>query len=165
MASSVPIDLSWDTEPCESYNPQEYVNNNLILQKPPPKLSKRAKKAFREQQRVKFQKIQENNIKEVQTVQMSCPSTSVMLQHMEGEKLLREFSDVELKMLSVDYMINYVQPIELLDVWGRLPESYKSNLGLQESLPCFYHYTKTRTQWDGPPPSQKKCLFCNNIFR
>lgn len=41
---SVPIDHSWDEQPSSTYNPQIYVEKNLILRVTPPKLSKTQKK-------------------------------------------------------------------------------------------------------------------------
>ena len=65
VVAKVPIDHSWD-EPCKtSYNPQEYIENNLILRKTPSKLSKTQKKNFRAKERQRFldldRKILQNN--------------------------------------------------------------------------------------------------------
>ena len=150
MTSPVPIDHSWDEEPCETYNPQEYIDSNLILKKPPSKLSKTEKKKFREEQRNKFRS-------------MACPSANVMLSHMKGEKSLCEFSKDEIATIPLDYLINYADSLELLDVWGMLPSAYKSCFLLQIRLPCFVHYKRSGTQWDGPAPPQYKCIFCANV--
>ena len=155
MTSLVPIDHSWDEEPCETYNPQEYIDSNLILKKPPSKLSKTEKKKFRKKEQIRFQKIEQN---------MACPSANVMLSHMKGEKLLCEFSKNEIATLPLEYLINYAPPLELLDVWGMLPTAYKSCFSLQVCLPCFRHYNiNPSVQFDGPAQSQKKCIFCANV--
>lgn len=54
---AVPIDLSWDTDCKPTYKPEEYIVKNLILRKPPHNLSKSAKKKFRLEERLRFQKI------------------------------------------------------------------------------------------------------------
>lgn len=58
-SATVPIDLSWESEVCETYNPQHYVEKNLIIRKPPPNLTKKQKKQFRRQERIRFQLIEE----------------------------------------------------------------------------------------------------------
>lgn len=58
MTSSVHVDLSWDAELCNSYNPEEYVLNHLIFKRPPTNLSKSAKKLFRQEERERFRNLQ-----------------------------------------------------------------------------------------------------------
>lgn len=62
MSSTIPIDLSWETEVCETYNPKEYLEKNLILRITPANLSKSAKKQFRKNERKKFQKIEAEKV-------------------------------------------------------------------------------------------------------
>ena len=94
---------------------------------------------------------------------MACPSANAMISHMKGEKMLSEFTNEEIAMIPIDYLINYVDSSELLDAWGRLPSSYKSCFPLQIRLPCFLHYNRVGNHFDGGPMSQEKCLFCKNI--
>lgn len=61
-SATVPIDRSWESEVCETYNPQHYVEKNLIIQKPPPNLTKKQKKEFRRQERLRFQLIEEQRL-------------------------------------------------------------------------------------------------------
>lgn len=51
----VPVDLSWDQEECET-------SNNPVLRKPPQKLSKSEKKKFRDQERIRIQKLRHPQI-------------------------------------------------------------------------------------------------------
>ncbi|CAG9767801.1 unnamed protein product [Ceutorhynchus assimilis] len=52
------IDYSWDEDPpMLSYNPQTYVLANKIISCPPPKLSKKVKKKFRQEERKRFAKL------------------------------------------------------------------------------------------------------------
>lgn len=97
---------------------------------------------------------------------MTCPAVNVLLSHMNGEKLLSDFTAEELKMLPLDYLLKNITAGELLNSWYKLPMEYKSNYFLQVKLPCFVHYNRPewRTHLDGPPDSQEKCYLCNKII-
>lgn len=94
---------------------------------------------------------------------MSCAAVSILMSHMNGEKELNEFSNIELGLLPLDYLIKYASPFELLLIFGKLPTIYQANFELRISLPCFFHYNRpeSRTHFDGPPTSQRNCRICN----
>ena len=91
-----------------------------------------------------------------------CPSVGVMLAHLSGEKSFMDFTSEELVLIPYDYLLKTVKPMELLNIWSKLPISYKSDFLLQIKLPCFIHYNRPdwSIQFDGPPTSQEKCRFC-----
>lgn len=97
---------------------------------------------------------------------MTCPSTNVMLAHLNGEKDLSEFTREEIKMLPLEYLIKYAKPYDLLNIWTKLPLSYQGDFYLQISLPCFVHYNRPewRTHFEGSAPSQRNCILCNKIL-
>src|ERR1700712_4913270 len=73
----------------------------------------------------------------------------------------------ELKRIPLEYLIDRVKPVELLEIWCNLRREYQNNFELQIRLPCFIHYNRSdsTTHFDGPVPSQKLCYLCNkNIY-
>lgn len=88
------------------------------------------------------------------------PSSEIMLGLLDGSKDIMNLSSYELSLVPVGFLIQYTQPIELLEVWTKLPNSYKNCFDLQTSLPCFVHHNVSKTQVDGPPSSQRKCHLC-----
>lgn len=170
-SSSVPIDTSWDVDSCKSYNPEKYILNNLIIRTPAPKLSKQAKKNFRDSERIRFKKIEEmkeaasTQTKEATSTQTNIQSSCVMMCHLNGDKSFSEFSDNDLSKFSLQYIIQYIRPYELLEIFGRLPMEYQQQHQLRILIPCFSHYgTETSTSYDGPPSSQKNCVICKNTM-
>lgn len=85
-----------------------------------------------------------------------------ILDYIHGNKLLITFTKEELKKFPIKYLIQHVRPWELLEVWHKLPEEYKSNFYLQIRLPCFVHYNRPdcETHVDGPVGSQEDCVLC-----
>lgn len=95
---------------------------------------------------------------------MSCASADVMLSHLSGKKQLMDMTTEEIKTLPLEFIIRYVDSVQLLDAWGKLPISYKTNVTLQNRLPCLYHYNNpanNKTEFDGPPNAQELCFYCN----
>lgn len=68
---------------------------------------------------------------------MSCASANILLAHINGKKQLTDFTTEELKLLPLEYLIKNANPIELLNIWGKLPMDYKDHFYLQIKLPCF----------------------------
>jgi hypothetical protein len=78
-------------------------------------------------------------------------------------KHLIELCDADLQSIPLEFLIQHARAVDLLNVWNKLPETYKTSDELQKCLPCFKHYNtpESRTHIDGPPSSIKKCLACN----
>jgi hypothetical protein len=95
-----------------------------------------------------------------------CPTIDVLLSHLNGEKEFTDLTINELQMIPLEYLIKYVKPLELLNIWYKLPISYKNNFLLQIKLPCFLHYNRPNLNchFDGPPPSQEKCVLCSRAL-
>ncbi len=90
-----------------------------------------------------------------------------VMDHLFQRRCFKEFSPCELKRIPLEYLIDRVKPVELLEIWCNLPREYQNNLELQIRLPCFIHYNRpdSTTHFDGPVPSQKLCYLCNkNIY-
>lgn len=81
---------------------------------------------------------------------------------LNNDKSIEECGVDEFKLIPLKFFLKYVEPITLLEIWGKLPISYRTDEELQMCLPCFVHYNKPsmRTHIDGPPPSQTKCRLC-----
>ncbi|KAL1509524.1 hypothetical protein ABEB36_004240 [Hypothenemus hampei] len=77
---------------------------------------------------------------------------------------LRDFSAEDLKYLPMCYLEKYVSPFAIQQIWGKLPESYKSNPTFKLNLPCYEHYNKGELQIDGPPPPIKSCTGCKTTI-
>lgn len=79
-------------------------------------------------------------------------------------KPLYKFTQDEVERFPLQYLIDRVEPLELLYTWHMLPAEYRGNFRLQIQLPCFVHYN--RPEWmdhvDGPPSSQANCYMCNS---
>jgi len=74
-----------------------------------------------------------------------------------------EFSEEDLKYFPISYLEENVSPIQLQEIWEKLPKRYKSSPVLKLNLPCFKHFngnTEGATQFDGPPPSVRSCPAC-----
>lgn len=86
----------------------------------------------------------------------------ILKKHLSGEKRLKDFSEKELGKFPLDYILNHVNSIELLSVWGKLPSEYTQNRQLQIKLPCFIHYNNFSDvdEVDSPPLSQERCHLC-----
>lgn len=82
--------------------------------------------------------------------------------HTYMDKKLYMFTDEELKLIPLEYLIERADPIELLYAWHKLPPKYRGDFTLQIQLPCFVHYNRPewKTHADGPPSSQAKCYLC-----
>lgn len=98
---------------------------------------------------------------------MACASVNILMELINGKKQLIELSKEELKMVPMDYLIQYAGTMELLEIWSKLPIIYKTNFYLQVKLPCFGHYCRPewRTEFDGPPSSQDACFLCNRVIK
>lgn len=75
---------------------------------------------------------------------------------------LSSFDKEDLAYIPMNYIINNVGAVELLEVWNKLPKQYVENSDLQNCLPCYTHYNQEKedTYFDGPPPSKNKCYYC-----
>lgn len=82
-----------------------------------------------------------------------------------NQKDLNDLTSAELQTIPVEYFIQNVPCLDLLQIWSKLPISYRQNVYLQVCLPCFGHYNKFITEIDGPPSSQANCHLCNNKFK
>ena len=76
----------------------------------------------------------------VSPFKMATTTTNLMLDILSGAKNINDCDD--LKSLPLDFFLNYVDCMSLLDIWGRLPVDYRRNFELQVRLPCFVHYNR-----------------------
>ncbi|KAL1489048.1 hypothetical protein ABEB36_013993 [Hypothenemus hampei] len=83
---------------------------------------------------------------------------------------LREFSNEDLEYFPVSYLEKYVSPIELQQVWIKLPEKHKNNPVLKLNLPCLKHFNTNNSegadQFDGPVLAIRSCSasFAQSLF-
>ncbi|KAL1487903.1 hypothetical protein ABEB36_015288 [Hypothenemus hampei] len=81
---------------------------------------------------------------------------------------LREFSNEDLEYFPVSYLEKYVSPIELQQVWIKLPEKHKNNPVLKLNLPCLKHFNTNNSegadQFDGPVPAIRSCSALNQVL-
>ena len=98
---------------------------------------------------------------------MVCASVNLLIELINSKKQLLELSKEDLKMIPVDYLIQHADTLELLEVWSKLPITYKTHFYLQVKLPCFGHYNRPEwtTEFDGLPRSQNACFLCNRVIR
>lgn len=92
----------------------------------------------------------------------------LMLALTKDELRLKHLSNTDILLLPIDflkdYIISNVRPLELLNLWHRLPGQCKEDYNIRILLPCFIHSgTPNGDQIDGPPPSQKRCPVCKTI--
>lgn len=87
----------------------------------------------------------------------------VILSHISGKKCLWDFNADELKLFSIPYLVLKASPIELSNIWFKLPAHYRWNENLKKRLPCNEHYNQ-EDQFDGPPPAREDCKQCASSF-
>ena len=58
------------------------------------------------------------------------------------------------------HLLWHTSPIQLLQVWNRLPEEYKCDLEIKKRLPCLQHSSTAEDQPDGPPRAIGDCRLC-----
>lgn len=75
--------------------------------------------------------------------------------HVNGQKRLYEFTEEELKLFPVEYLLKNTTTLELLYAWHKLPEQYLEQRALKQRLPCFVH-----DFYPNGPSSQINCSFC-----
>ncbi|KAL1516082.1 hypothetical protein ABEB36_000006 [Hypothenemus hampei] len=85
-----------------------------------------------------------------------------VIDFLAGNKDIKHLTSEDLKCLPLDYYLNHIHCMNLLNIWSKLPYKYTSNYKLQVRLPCFVHYNQPgfETHIDGPPLSQNTCPQC-----
>lgn len=88
-----------------------------------------------------------------------------VMQRYEEDSSFKNIKNYELCYLPFEYYLEKVKPLDLADVWFKLPLKYRNEERLQKKLPCFEHYNlcNWETHIDGPPSAKEDCSLCNTF--
>ena len=89
-------------------------------------------------------------------------AVNLVLSNYDGIKLLQDFTQEELKLFPLSYMLKYARPSELQCAWHKLPKHITKDKKIRMKLPCTIHFNRPdqETHFEGETPSRQYCDKC-----